>query len=66
MLPSPVPKEIQRILSQLSSDDKIMGECPECGERSPLRGWTLFYKDTHPAAVKDAIDVTLSRPPEAR
>lgn len=58
--------EIQRILSQLSSDDKIMGECPECGEKSPLPGWNLFYKDIYPAVVKDAIDAALSRPADAK
>jgi predicted Holliday junction resolvase-like endonuclease len=65
-LPGSIPKEIQQILGQLSSDDKIMGECPECGEKSPLPNWNLFYKDVYTAAVKDAIDVALSRPAEAK
>jgi predicted Holliday junction resolvase-like endonuclease len=50
----------------LSSDDKIMGECPICAEKSPLPGWNLFYKDMYPTVVKDAIDAALSRPANAK
>ena len=43
-----------------------MGECPECGEESPLSDWNLFYKDMYPDAVKDAIDTARSRAGEAK
>jgi predicted Holliday junction resolvase-like endonuclease len=63
---NPIPKEIEQILGHLSGDNKIVGECPACGEKSPLPGWNLFYRDMYPAAVKDAIDAELSRPAEAK
>jgi predicted Holliday junction resolvase-like endonuclease len=43
-----------------------MGECPECGEESPLPKWNLFYNNMFPDSAKDAIDTALAGPAEAK
>jgi len=61
-----IPREINSVLSQLSSDKRIIGECPVCNESHPLSDWSLFYKDDYPAGSKELIDGILARPADAK
>ncbi len=64
LLKPTVPKEVSWALEQLSSDPKIVGICPECGEAAPLTAWNLFYLDQYPHGVSDMVDVLKSAPDE--
>jgi len=61
-----IPKEVRSVLGQLTSDRKIVGECPVCNESNPLSDWNLFYMNNYPSVVKEAIDSVLAQPREAR
>lgn len=61
-----IPKEVRTFIDELTSDAKIVGECPSCGESSPLSDWNLFYADHYPETVKDVVDSIKETPAEAK
>ena len=49
------PLEVRRVINNLVSDPRIVGECGACGCKKPLSEWNLFYREDFPEIALESV-----------